>query len=55
MDAMITYKLIRGVIVFVGSLGMAAYSTVVDDNLVAKRLNSYGHYTAGPLGLILTH
>ena len=52
MDAMLIYKLILCVIVFVVSLGMAAYMTWGERKLAAILQDRVGPDRAGPLGLL---
>jgi len=52
MDAMLIYKLILCVIVFVISLGMAAYMTWGERKLAAILQDRVGPDRAGPLGLL---
>lgn len=52
MDAMLIYKLILCVIVFVVSLGMAAYMTWGERKLAAVLQDRVGPDRAGPLGLL---
>ena len=52
MDAMLIYKLILCVIVFVVSLGMAAYMTWGEHKLAAILQDRVGPDRAGPLGLL---
>ena len=52
MDAMLIYKLILCVIVFVVSLGMAAYMTWGESKLAAILQDRVGPDRAGPLGLL---
>jgi NADH-quinone oxidoreductase subunit H len=52
MDAMLIYKLILCIIVFVVSLGMAAYMTWGERKLAAILQDRVGPDRAGPLGLL---